>query len=121
MADINQIITLGIGAPAGIPPFITVGFVLGGATATVPDVVGDDEATGTATLEGDGFVVEVQNAYSGSVAAGDIISQLPIAGATAAIGSTVIIVVSIGAAPAQGDRVRDGRRRGRVIQLFGRG
>jgi len=91
------------------------------STVEVPDVVGDDQATGTATLEGDGFVVSVQNAYSASVAAGDIISQDPEAGEQANSGSTVIIVVSLGTAPAQGDQVRDGRRRGRVIQLFGRG
>jgi len=96
-------------------------WAVGGATATVPDVVGDSEATGTSTLEGDGFVVSVQYGYSASVAAGDIISQSPAGGATADIGSTVIIVVSLGDAPAQGDQVRDGRRRGRVLPLFGRG
>jgi len=90
-------------------------------TAEVPDVVGDSQAAGTATLEGDGFVVSVVQAYSSTVPAGDIISQSPAGGATADIGSTVIIVVSIGDAPAQGDQVRDGRRRGRVLPLFGRG
>jgi hypothetical protein len=80
---------------------------------TVPDVVGDDEATGTATLEGDGFVVAVNSEYSASVAEGDIISQSPLAGSEAATGSTVTIVVSLGAAEGAGGCVAVFRRRQR--------
>jgi beta-lactam-binding protein with PASTA domain len=67
---------------------------------TVPDVVGDDEATGTAALEGAGFVVSSVNANSASVPIGDIISQDPAGGASAPDGSTVTIYVSIGPAAA---------------------
>lgn len=74
--------------------------LLAGAPVTVPDVVGDDQATGTATLEGDGFVVVVATAYSSTVAAGLIISQAPTAGSSAAEGSSVTITVSLGAQPA---------------------
>jgi hypothetical protein len=88
---------------------------------TVPDVVGDDQATGTSTLEGAGFVVAVQSAYSGSVAAGDIISQSPTAGSEAEEGSTVTIVVSIGAAPVFDGQTRDGRARGFLKPMYGRG
>lgn len=66
---------------------------------TVPDVVGETQAAGTATLEGDGFVVAVETAYSSVVAAGLIISQSPIGGSSAAPGSTVTITVSLGDAP----------------------
>lgn len=66
---------------------------------TVPDVVGNDQATGTSTLEGAGFVVAVQTAYSASVPAGSIISQQPAGGAEAAEGSTVTITVSLGVQP----------------------
>jgi beta-lactam-binding protein with PASTA domain len=105
--------------------FDSVAFDFGEAEdVVVPDVVGDDEATGTASLEGAGFVVSVQTSYSDTVAAGDIISQNPAGGATAAAGSTVIIVVSLGEAPefASGaGRKRDARRRGMLTLIGGRG
>jgi hypothetical protein len=70
------------------------------AQVVVPDVVGETQAAGTATLEGDGFVVAVTTAYSSLVAAGLIISQVPAGGASAASGSVVTITVSLGEAPA---------------------
>jgi hypothetical protein len=33
MADINQVITLGIGTPAGVPEFLTLGLQIGAAAA----------------------------------------------------------------------------------------
>ena len=38
MADINQTITLGIGTPAGVPEFLTLGLQIG--TVSVPEVPG---------------------------------------------------------------------------------
>lgn len=67
----------------------------------VPDVVGETQAAGTATLEGDLFVVAVATAYSSTVAAGLIISTSPAAGVEAVEGSTVTITVSLGEAPVQ--------------------
>lgn len=69
------------------------------APVEVPDVVGETQASGTTTLEGDGFVVSVSTAYSPSVAAGLIISQDPEGGEFASSGSTVSIVVSLGPEP----------------------
>jgi hypothetical protein len=92
-----------------------------GGLVTVPDVVGESQAAGTSTLEGAGFFVSVQNAYSGSVASGDIISQLPTGGSSAESGSTVTIVVSIGAAPVFDGQTRDGRARGFLKPMYGRG
>ena len=73
------------------------------APVEVPDVVGDSQAAGTATLEGGGFVVAVATAYSSTVPAGEIISQEPEGGEFAPLGSTVTITVSLGDAPVQSD------------------
>jgi len=62
----------------------------------VPDVVGQTQAAGTATLTGDGFVVAVVTANSSSVPAGTIIGQSPTAGSSELLGSTVTITVSLG-------------------------
>lgn len=66
------------------------------AQVTVPDVVGQTEAAGTATLQGAGFAVSVNYEYSSIVAAGLIISQAPTGGSEALPGTTVIITVSLG-------------------------
>lgn len=100
MADINHVISLGIGSPAAIQEFLTFGLQQG-ATVTVPDVVGDTQAAGTATIEGLGLTVSVTTAYSSVVAAGLIISQDPAGGVEVAPGSNVAIVVSLGDAPVQ--------------------
>jgi hypothetical protein len=65
----------------------------------VPNVVGETQAAGTTTLEGDGFVVSVSTAYSDAVAIGLIISQSPNGGEFAPSGGTVNIVVSLGPQP----------------------
>lgn len=67
-----------------------------GSSGTVPDVVGDSQAAGISAIEGAGFVASVVTASSGVVPAGDIISQDPIAGTIALLGSTVTITVSLG-------------------------
>jgi hypothetical protein len=75
---------------------------------TVPDVVGQSQASGIAELEGDGFVVAVETAFSSTVPAGDIISQSPSAGSEVPAGSTVTITVSLGEAPAEDDQPSGG-------------
>lgn len=72
-----------------------------GALTEVPDVVGQLQADGTLTLEGASFVVAVATAYSSTIPAGEIISQVPAGGADAFPGSTVTITVSLGEAPPQ--------------------
>jgi hypothetical protein len=74
---------------------------------TVPDVVGQSQASGTAELEADLFVVAVATANSSTVAAGNIISQNPLAGASASQGSTVTITVSLGDASVSGGFYED--------------
>ena len=69
---------------------------------TVPDVVGDSQATATSTLEGAGFVVDVQSTYSPTVPVGDVASQSPSGGVEAPAGSIVTIYVSLGPAGSAG-------------------
>ena len=77
-----------------------LGFAWGNVAAvTVPDVVGDLEAAGTAEIELLGLTVSVTTAYSSVVAIGLIISQNPAGGSEVAPGSNVAIVVSLGEAP----------------------
>lgn len=70
------------------------------APVEVPDVVGETQAAGTATLEGEGFTVVVATAYSSVVPVGEIISQEPEGGEFASAGSIVTITVSLGEQPA---------------------
>jgi len=88
----------------------------------VPDVVGETQAAGTATLEGEGFVVAVSTAYSSTVAAGLIISQDPVGGVEYPAGGTVEIVVSLGEAPVSENKGagRKRRRRRLIVEIDGR-
>jgi hypothetical protein len=101
VADINHVISLGIGSPAAIQEFLTFGLQQGAATI-VPDVVGETQAQATIDIEALGLTVSVSTAYSSSVAAGLVISQNPTGGSSVAPGSDVAIVVSLGEAPATG-------------------
>ena len=72
---------------------------LGPAPISVPDVVGNDEATAVSAIEAEGFVANVGYAYDAVVTAGLVISQDPAGGTSVSSGSTVDIVVSLGPAP----------------------
>jgi beta-lactam-binding protein with PASTA domain len=66
----------------------------------VPDVVGISQAAAEAAIVAAGLTVgNVTTANSGTVPAGDVISQNPAAGAGAALGSAVDLVISDGPAP----------------------
>lgn len=73
----------------------------GQQTGKVPNVVGLTQTDATDALEAAGFKVNATKASSLDVAAGDVMSQSPAAGATANTGSTVTITVSKGAPPQQ--------------------
>jgi serine/threonine-protein kinase len=66
-----------------------------GATAAVPNVVGQDMAAGAGQVEAAGFVAETDPA-SASQTAGQIIAESPAAGTQAAAGSTVMLQVAVG-------------------------
>jgi hypothetical protein len=85
----------------------------------VPDVVGETQAAGTTTLETALFVVSVTTDYSSSVAAGLIISQSPVGGSFAAQGSTVGIVVSLGARVSEGGSAKPKHRRRYFLEIDG--
>jgi beta-lactam-binding protein with PASTA domain len=70
-----------------------------GASVTVPDVVGLSQAAAVSAIEAEGLTASVTTGYSDTVPVGDVISQNPAAGASAASGSAVVIVVSLGEAP----------------------
>ena len=66
-----------------------------GLQGTVPDTVGQNEATATSTLEGAGYRVRLMTrTVSTRREAGVVVQQLP-TGGTRRIGSTVTIVVGI--------------------------
>ncbi len=67
----------------------------------VPNVVGDSQAAATSAINNDSLVVgTVTQRASTTVPSGDVISQSPKGGATVNAGSSVNLVVSIGATPA---------------------
>lgn len=103
MADINHVISLGIGSPAAIQEFLTFGLQQG-VPAIVPDVddPGTSQAAAIALIEAEGLVASVLTAYSSTIPAGEVISQSPAAGTSVAPGSTVTITVSLGEAPQTG-------------------
>jgi serine/threonine-protein kinase len=68
----------------------------GPAPVAVPDVVGQPQATATATLHNAGFVVTTTTAASPSVPEGNVISTSPPAGTERPKGSQVQIAVSSG-------------------------
>ncbi|MHC5061770.1 MAG: PASTA domain-containing protein [Planctomycetota bacterium] len=66
-------------------------------SVTVPDVTGQDQATAEGNIVAAGLIVgTVTTSYSGSVPAGDVISQNPTGGATVPPGTSVDIEVSLG-------------------------
>ena len=64
--------------------------------SAIPDVVGKTEESGTSILENAGYRTTVLDVFSVSAQVGSIISQTPAAGAPAAAGDTVSLVVSKG-------------------------
>jgi 6-phosphogluconolactonase len=72
----------------------------GAATVAVPNVVGMTQAAATSALKTAGLVVgTVTMSASGTVAAGNVISENPAAGTTVATASAVSLTVSSGPAP----------------------
>jgi hypothetical protein len=76
---------------------ITVGSIVSVGGIDVPNVVGMTQAAATTALAAAHLVVgSVTTASSGTVPAGDVISQTPAAGANATLGSSVNLVISTG-------------------------
>ncbi|MBR5420594.1 MAG: Stk1 family PASTA domain-containing Ser/Thr kinase [Lachnospiraceae bacterium] len=89
----------GDGNPAGTEdasPTPQDGQGSGAGNVQVPDVTKRIKAEATATLENNGFTVEVFRENSADVPKDQVIRQEPAAGSSVAIGSTVTITVSLG-------------------------
>ena len=69
------------------------------ATSTVPNVVGQAQATAQQNLANAGFKAAATSVISNTVAAGNVISQSPTGSTTAAWGSVVNLTVSAGKTP----------------------
>jgi beta-lactam-binding protein with PASTA domain len=97
----GEVISQTPAAGTEVSPGSTVTIVVstGPAPVIVPDVVGDEEADATDTLEEAGVTVSITREPSDTVPAGEVISQTPAAGTEVAPGTTVTIVVSTGPAP----------------------
>jgi beta-lactam-binding protein with PASTA domain len=71
------------------------------ATAKVPDVVGQDMASGAGQLEAGGFVAETSPVTSASTPDGQIVQEAPAAGSQAPAGSIVQLQVAAGSSQSQ--------------------
>ena len=69
------------------------------ATVPVPNVVGQTQGNAIAAIQAAGLAVSVTQESSATVPAGSVISQNPVGGTNATLGSTVAIVVSSGLNP----------------------
>jgi len=90
-------------ARPGTIPGVTMGAYEEGVTppsASVPDVGGQSQGDAIAQLEALGFVVDVVYEHSDTVAADGIIGTNPAAGSDLPVGSTVQLIISLGAAEA---------------------
>lgn len=75
---------------SGLPP----------AVVLVPDVVNKTQASAQSSITSAGLVVgTINHAYSSTVASGRVISQDPVGGSVAVVGSAVDLVISLGPDP----------------------
>ena len=87
----------GTGTPPLTADSVVLSFTVNVPTIAVPNVVGMTQAAATAAIIGGKFVLgTVTTAPSATVPLGTVISQTPVAGALAAPGSAINIVVSSG-------------------------
>jgi len=87
--------------------------------ATVPDVVGRQQAAAESLLENAGFVPEAVPQNDDSIPAGRVIAQNPPGGSKAQKGSVVTIAVSVGPAPVEVPDV-EGRSAAEAANELGR-
>lgn len=98
-AIITQVPAAGTSALKGSTVQIVASLGPGVGAATVPSVVGRSEADAARALDAAGFPAQVLRQYSASVPAGVVGQQFPAGGATAAAGSQVAIMISLGKEP----------------------
>lgn len=74
----------------------------------IPDVTGLEQSEAERALTGAGFSVEVDSSFDAVALAGEVVSQDPLGGERAAIGSTVFIGVSAGSGLTPGEAAAEG-------------
>ncbi len=84
--------------PPTYADLILGGVTIPGGETVVPDVSALNQADATAALEAAGYVVQVEQEPSDTVAAGGVIRTEPASGTALASGETVTLVISTGAA-----------------------
>ncbi len=86
----------GASSPVGtrVTIFVSSGKAGVGATPTVPDVTNQPQSDAETALQAAGFKVKTSNQTSSTVSPGNVISQTPPGGSTAAPGSTVNLVIA---------------------------
>ncbi len=109
----------GIAVPVGSA--VTLFVSSGKAQIPIPDVTGQSQAAATATLRGAGFSVSTSTQQSSTVTAGNVISQSPSGGTTAAKGSAVNIVVATAPTTAKVPDVRGDTTGGATNALIAAG
>ena len=87
------------GAKADKGSKVTITVSLGTETFAVANVLNKSASSAKTTLEAQGFNVQINETYSSMVAAGNVISQNPVAGTKEPKGATVVITVSKGKQP----------------------
>ena len=97
---ITQLPAAGTSAVKGSTVQIVVSLGPGTGATTVPNVVGKAEADAVATLGSAGLAASVLRQYNDTVAPGVVAQQFPAPNSTAAAGSQVAVVVSLGKQPA---------------------
>ncbi len=103
----GQVPAAGTTAVAGSKVQIVVSLGPGTGSATVPSVTGKNESDANKAITSAGLKTKVYRQYSDTVASGVVVNQFPTAGAKAAAGSEVAIVVSLGKTPTAAVAVPD--------------
>ena len=75
---------------------VTVSNAVAPVFVQVPNVVGRPQLDAQSRLAAVGLLSAINTAHSANVKAGRVISQSPVGGASAAKGSTVTLLVSVG-------------------------
>jgi len=75
---------------------------LGSELVEVPEVIGNDTPAAELLIKAKQLVMVVEGQYSPSIPAGAVISQTPPAGTKVPVGSSVVLVVSLGIEPETG-------------------
>ena len=104
---IAQVPEKGTSAVLGSDVQIVISLGPGTGSTKMPSVTGKKESAAVTAIEDAGLTAKIVKQYDATVAKGVVSQQFPASGATAAKGSEALIVVSLGAEPAESAQVPD--------------